>query len=89
MKILDMQTGPARRNDLVTIQHHMELLSETKALAQLYSFLFKSNKSMRILGEFGFGSIKVTVFIYNEKVFNQIWRETSLKSYLNTEMEAA
>ena len=38
----DMQTGPARRNDMVTIQHHMELLSETKALAHLYNCLSKS-----------------------------------------------
>ena len=37
-----MQTGPARRNDMVTIQHHMELLSETKALAHLYNCLSKS-----------------------------------------------
>jgi predicted short-subunit dehydrogenase-like oxidoreductase (DUF2520 family) len=37
-----MQTGPAARGDLSTIQAHLQLLKEMPHLAQLYSFLTDS-----------------------------------------------
>jgi hypothetical protein len=36
------QTGPAMRNDLTTIQKHMELLEEYPQLKEFYSLFTKS-----------------------------------------------